>query len=91
MAGRAGRQAQLVANNIHALIDGGQLQTHEPSAPDAILVTFGPDGGAAQLPSQDEIAGAETAAQLKSRDMMVDRFADMFCTSSPSEQSKKVS
>jgi apoptosis-inducing factor 2 len=90
MAGRAGRQAQLVANNIHALIDGGQLQTHE-SSPDAILVTFGPDGGAAQLPGQDEIAGAETAAQLKSRDMMVDRFADMFRTPPTSEQSKKVS
>jgi apoptosis-inducing factor 2 len=90
MAGRAGRQAQLVADNIRALIDGGQLQTHEPS-PDAILVTFGPDGGAAQLPGQDEIAGAETAAQLKSRDMMVDRYAEMFRIPPPTEQSKKVS
>jgi NADH dehydrogenase FAD-containing subunit len=89
MAGRAGRQAQLVADNICVLIDGGQLQTHEPSS-DAILVTFGPDGGAAQLPGQDEIAGAETAAQLKSRDMMVDRFAAMFYIP-PTEQSEKES
>jgi apoptosis-inducing factor 2 len=90
MAGRARRQAELVAENIRALIEGGQLQTHEPS-PDVILVTFGPDGGAAQLPGQDEIAGAETAAQFKSRDMMVDRYADMFRIPAPTEQSKKVS
>jgi apoptosis-inducing factor 2 len=90
MAGRARRQAELVAENIRALIEGGQLQTHEPS-PDVILVTFGPDGGAAQLPGQDEIAGAETAAQFKSRDMMVDRYADMFRIPPPTEQSKKVS
>jgi apoptosis-inducing factor 2 len=89
MAGRARRQAELVAENIRALIEGGQLQTHEPS-PDVILVTFGPDGGAAQLPGQDEIAGAETAAQFKSRDMMVDRYADMFRIPPPTEQSKKV-
>jgi NADH dehydrogenase FAD-containing subunit len=89
MAGRARRQAQLVAENIRALIDGGQLKTHEPS-PDAILVTFGPDEGAAQLPGQDEIAGAETAAQLKSRDMMVDRYADMFGITPLTEHSRKV-
>lgn len=89
MAGRARRQAELVAENIRALIEGGQLQTHEPS-PDVILVTFGPDGGAAQLPGQDEIAGAETAAQFKSRDMMVYRYADMFRIPPPTEQSKKV-
>jgi NADH dehydrogenase FAD-containing subunit len=89
LAGAAGPQAQLVADNIRALIEGGQLQTHEPS-PDVILVTFGPDGGAAQLPGQDEIAGAETAAQFKSRDMMVDRYADMFRIPPPTEQSKKV-
>ena len=46
MAGRARRQAQLVADNIRALIDGGLLQKHEPT-PEAILVTFGPDGGSA--------------------------------------------
>jgi NADH dehydrogenase FAD-containing subunit len=90
MAGRARRQAQLVADNIRALVEGGQLQTHEPS-PDVILVTFGPDGGAAQLPGQDEIAEAETAAQFKSRDMMVDRYVDMFRIPAPTEQSKKVS
>ncbi|MGA2321651.1 MAG: FAD-dependent oxidoreductase [Solirubrobacteraceae bacterium] len=77
MAGYAGVQAQLVASNIRALIDGGDLEQCE-SSPDVILVTFGPEGGAAQLRDQDEIAGAETAAQYKSRDMMVDRFRAMF-------------
>jgi apoptosis-inducing factor 2 len=89
MASRARLQAQLVADNIRALIDGGQLQTQEPS-PDAILVTFDHDGGAAQLPGKDEIAGAETAAQLKSRDMMLDRYAEMFRIPPLTEQSKKV-
>lgn len=77
MAGAAGRQAALVAANIRALLDGEELNQVE-SRPDVILVTIGPDGGAAQLPDQDEIAGAEVAAQLKSRDMMVDRFAAIF-------------
>jgi len=81
-AGAARREAELVAQNIRALVEGGRLKTHEP-APDAILVTFGPDGGAAQLPGRDGIVGAETAAQLKSRDMMVDRYADLFRIAQP--------
>jgi NADH dehydrogenase FAD-containing subunit len=84
MAGYAGVQAQLVASNIRALIDGEELKQCE-SMPDVILVTFGPDGGAAQLPDQDDIAGAQTAAQYKSRDMMVDRFRAMFDTAPSSE------
>jgi NADH dehydrogenase FAD-containing subunit len=77
MAGAAGRQAQTVAHNIQALIEGGELIAQE-SMPDVILVTFGPDGGAAQLPGQDEIAGADVAAQYKSRNMMVERYRDIF-------------
>jgi NADH dehydrogenase FAD-containing subunit len=77
MAGAAGRQALVVANNIQALIDSGELTEHE-SSPEAILVTFGPEGGAAQLPGSEEISGADVAAQYKSRDMMVDRYADIF-------------
>jgi NADH dehydrogenase FAD-containing subunit len=77
MAGAAGRQAALVADNIRALLDGQELKQVE-SRPDVILVTVGPDGGAAQLPDQDEIAGAEVAAELKSRDLMVERFGKLF-------------
>ena len=46
--------------------------------PDVILVTVGPQGGAAQLPGQDDIAGADVAAEYKSRDLMVERFGAMF-------------
>jgi NADH dehydrogenase FAD-containing subunit len=77
MAGFAGRQAQLVAGNIRALLGGGELAQCE-SMPEVILVTVGPDGGAAQLPGQDDIAGADVAVQRKSADLMVERFAAMF-------------
>jgi apoptosis-inducing factor 2 len=84
MAGAAGRQAETVASNIHALIDGGELNELE-SMPEVILVTFGPEGGAAQLPGNEDISGADVAAQYKSRDMMVDRYHAIFGTV-PSEQ-----
>jgi apoptosis-inducing factor 2 len=84
MAGYAGRQAQLVASNIRALIDGEALKQCE-SMPDVILVTVGPEGGAAQLPGQDDIVGADVATQHKSRDMMVDRFRAMFDAAPSSE------
>jgi NADH dehydrogenase FAD-containing subunit len=77
MAAAAGRQAQTVAHNIQVLIEGGEL-TGQESMPDVILVTFGPDGGAAQLPGQDEIAGADIAAKYKSQNMMVERYRDIF-------------
>jgi hypothetical protein len=41
-------------------------------------VPIGPTGGAGQFPGQDEIIGRETIAELKGRDMMVDRFAELF-------------
>jgi NADH dehydrogenase FAD-containing subunit len=92
MAGYARVQAELVASNVSqlaasnvgALIDGKELKQAEPM-PEVILVTVGPDGGAAQLPEQDDIAGAETASQYKSRDMMVDRFRAMFDAAQSSE------
>ena len=74
MAGIAGRQAQVVADNIRALITGnGDLRPHEPSAP-AIIVPIGPQGGSGQVPGSDDLVTAEFVAQAKGRDMMVDRF-----------------
>jgi NADH dehydrogenase FAD-containing subunit len=73
-----------VASNIRALIDGEELEQSEPMG-EVILVTVGPEGGAAQLPDRDDIAGPETAAQYKSRDMMVDRFRAMFDAAPSSE------
>lgn len=76
MAGLAGRQAQLAADNIRAIITGaGDLTPYQP-APPVIIVPIGPDGGSGQLPD-GELAAPEFVAQVKGRDMMVDRFAEL--------------
>lgn len=36
-----------------------------------------PEGGAGQLHGSEELMPAEVVSQLKGRDMMVDRFAEM--------------
>jgi NADH dehydrogenase FAD-containing subunit len=78
MAGAAGRQAQVVAANIRALIAGeSELAVYEPAASPAIIVPIGPRGGSGQLPGQDELAPPEMVAQAKGRDLMVDRFVDL--------------
>lgn len=77
MAGRAGRQAQLVAENIRAHLAGAALQDYEPLPP-VILIPLGPNGGAGQLPGNDEISGPDVAAQLKGSHMMVENYAALF-------------
>ncbi|HEX3926081.1 MAG TPA: FAD-dependent oxidoreductase [Streptosporangiaceae bacterium] len=78
MAGIAGRQAQVVADNIRSLITGaGSLRAHEPTAP-GIFVPIGPRGGSGQRAGVDQLFPPEAVAQAKGRDMMVDRFATMF-------------
>jgi NADH dehydrogenase FAD-containing subunit len=55
MAGVASRQAQVVADNIRALISGdGELRRHEPTGP-GIMVPIGPRGGAGQRAGVDEL------------------------------------
>jgi NADH dehydrogenase FAD-containing subunit len=76
-AGVAGRQAQVVAANIRALITGdGELARYEP-APPSIIIPVGPDGGAGQRHGSEDLVPAEVVSQLKGRDMMVDRFAEL--------------
>jgi apoptosis-inducing factor 2 len=76
-AGAAGRQAPVVAGNIRALITGaGGLTRYQPP-PAAIIVPVGPDGGAWQRPDSADLVPAEVVAQLKGRDMMVQRFAEL--------------
>jgi apoptosis-inducing factor 2 len=76
-AGAAGRQAPVVAGNIRALITGeGELAQYQPPAA-SIIVPIGPDGGAGQRAGSEELVPAETVAQLKGRDMMVGRFAEL--------------
>jgi NADH dehydrogenase FAD-containing subunit len=82
-AGVAGRQAQVVAANIRALITGdGELASYEP-APPSIIIPVGPEGGAGQRHGLDDLVPAEVVAQLKGRDMMVDRFAELLGVTAP--------
>ena len=63
--------------NISALAAGSELVPYE-SMGTAIVVPIGPKGGAGQFPGQDEIVGPDVVAEVKGRDMMVDRFSDFF-------------
>jgi apoptosis-inducing factor 2 len=82
VAGAAGRQAVVVAGNIRALIEaapdaaGTALAEYELSPP-GIVVPIGPEGGSGQRPGVEELLPPEMVAQLKGRDMMVDRFAEL--------------
>ncbi len=78
MAGFAGRQAATVADNINALTEGTSDLAHYESMGVAIAVPIGPTGGAGQFPGQDEVVGPETIAEVKGRDLMVDRFGELF-------------
>jgi NADH dehydrogenase FAD-containing subunit len=83
MAGAASRQAQVVAGNIRALISGdGELAAHDPPPP-GIIVPIGPQGGSGQRPGSDDLVAAELVAELKGRDMMVDRFAELLGVTAP--------
>jgi apoptosis-inducing factor 2 len=77
MAGIAGMQAEIVAHNIHALIDANDDLKSWETFPPAIAVPIGPEGGAGQLPGVDGVAGPDLIADLKGREMMIDRFAEM--------------
>ena len=77
MAGMAGMQAKLVAENIIKMVNGdSDLAAYQPFGP-AIVVPIGPDGGSGQLPGQDDLASREMVATVKGRDLMVDRYAEI--------------
>ena len=86
VAGAASRQAATVAANIRALIEAGpdaaagagalELSRYE-AAPPGIVVPIGPEGGSGQRPGRAELLPAEMVAELKGRDMMVARYAEM--------------
>jgi NADH dehydrogenase FAD-containing subunit len=78
MAGFAGRQAALVADNINALARGETDLAEYRSMGVGIAVPIGPTGGAGQFPGQDTIVGPETIAEVKGRDLMVDRYGEFF-------------
>jgi apoptosis-inducing factor 2 len=67
-----------VADNINALAHGrSDLADYQPMGV-AIVVPIGPTGGAGQFPGHDEVIGRETVAEVKGRDLMVDRFTELF-------------
>jgi NADH dehydrogenase FAD-containing subunit len=77
MAGIAGRQAQVVAGNIRAQITGGELTAYEPR-PATIIVPVGPAGGSGQMAGQDELISSATVSELKGRDLLIGRYAELF-------------
>jgi apoptosis-inducing factor 2 len=83
MAGFAGRQAAVVADNINALAQGRSNLTDYESWGVAIAVPIGPTGGAGQFPGQDEIAGRETIAEMKGRELGVDQLRERFGLATP--------
>jgi NADH dehydrogenase FAD-containing subunit len=74
--GHAGQHAELVAANIKALIEGGELTAYTPPPP-LILLPLGPAGGVSQLPGAG-VLGAETTSQYKGQDMFAGRYVEMF-------------
>ena len=83
MAGFAGRQAATVADNIKALSQGRADLAHYESMGVAIAVPIGPTGGAGQFPGQDDIVSRETIAEVKGRELMVDRYSQIFGLATP--------
>jgi len=77
MAGFAGREAETVAANITALANGAEPTAYQPMGT-GIAIPIGPHGAAGQFPGQDEIVGADVISDVKGRDMMVDRFQELF-------------
>ena len=67
-----------LAGEIKAVWPGKQVTLVDVGRRRAsIIVPIGPDGGAGQRAGRDELVPAETVAQLKGRDMMVGRFAEL--------------
>jgi NADH dehydrogenase FAD-containing subunit len=76
MAGVASREAGVVAANLRALITGdSELHTYE-KLPPLIAIPLGPEGGAGFL--GEGIAGADTIAEIKGRDMLIGHYAALF-------------
>jgi NADH dehydrogenase FAD-containing subunit len=78
MAGFAARQAATVADNITRLTEERSDLSDYESMGVAIVVPIGPTGGAGQFPGQDDIVGSETISEVKGRELMVDRFSELF-------------
>jgi apoptosis-inducing factor 2 len=76
----AGRQAQVVAANIQAQLAGTDERSTYIPGPPVIILPLGPTGGAGQVPNHDDIVTADFVSEVKGRDMMIDRYADLLNT-----------
>ena len=83
MAAFAARQAATVADNINSLAQGRSDLAHYEPMGVAIAVPIGPAGGAGQFPGQDDIVGRETIAEMKGRELGVNRFSELFGLATP--------
>jgi NADH dehydrogenase FAD-containing subunit len=76
-AGAAMRHADVIAENIKAVVTGeGEQRTYQPG-PAALLLPLGPEGGASYLPGAG-LMGPEQTAQHKGADLMIGRFQQIF-------------
>ena len=76
MAGIATRQAEVVATNVRALIEGSdELMSWAPFPP-LIAVPLGPEGGAGYV--GDGLADSATIAEVKGKHMLLDTYAALF-------------
>jgi apoptosis-inducing factor 2 len=76
MAGMAGRQAELLAANLRSRITGEGTEQPYTRMPPMIAIPLGPEGGAGQMP--DGLLGPDVVADLKGREMLVERNAALF-------------
>ncbi|ASR35622.1 pyridine nucleotide-disulfide oxidoreductase [Prauserella marina] len=81
MAAGAMAHAEVIAENIAATIHGERPRAHyRPDETRSILLPLGPHGGVGQIPSENGAAllPAETVREYKGKDLLVDRFRELF-------------
>lgn len=76
LAKSAGDHAEVVAANIRALIEGGELRTYTPGGP-MISLPLGPSGGATYA-EEVGILDAATTSEIKGSHMMASRYVELF-------------
>ncbi|MFB4318093.1 NAD(P)/FAD-dependent oxidoreductase [Actinomadura sp. 21ATH] len=76
-AANAGRHAEVVAANVRALLRGAPADgTYAPAGP-MIAMPLGPEAGLSYTPEMG-VLDAETTAQIKGRDMMIEEYLKTF-------------
>lgn len=72
----AGEHAEVVAANIKTLMRGGERLSSYTPGPPGIALPLGPWGGASYT-DETGLLDAATTSEIKGRDLMVDRFAEI--------------